>query len=377
MKKISYFVLTFFLSIIFFYFLAFFYFYITVDNELKNNFFDNTKKLNFYKKNSEIVNHLRLTTMPNNSIVGERVNLNKMLYTIVNKSDAGSTILFQGDSWIQQITDINENSNYLKKSLGPNYTIIGAGITSYSPSLMSLQFKLLEENFKIKPDFLITYIDQTDIGDEICRYKNLKKFDINGNLKAVTYEKYPLFVDPFNIDKIIKLSEINLNSSPKIYKVQKYMNYKIMKSLNRIIKMSKYKINKVVISNDCGWEQIEKNLISKNVNNINYFKKSVNEYFARISESNNLKKIYVVTHPQYKHLTGEYKTNVSDIIDQVSKKFPKVNHINFTKIIKDNDNFYLDKKLIWAEDNIHLKNEFLREKFIKNIVKYFITSSKK
>ena len=377
MKKISYFVLTFFLSIIFFYFLAFFYFYITVDNELKNNFFDNTKKLNFYKKNSEIVNHLRLTTTPNNSIVGERVNLNKMLYTIVNKSDAGSTILFQGDSWIQQITDINENSNYLKKSLGPNYTIIGAGITSYSPSLMSLQFKLLEENFKIKPDFLITYIDQTDIGDEICRYKNLKKFDINGNLKAVTYEKYPLFVDPFNIDKIIKLSEINLNSSPKIYKVQKYMNYKIMKSLNRIIKMSKYKINKVVISNDCGWEQIEKNLISKNVNNINYFKKSVNEYFARISESNNLKKIYVVTHPQYKHLTGEYKTNVSDIIDQVSKKFPKVNHINFTKIIKDNDNFYLDKKLIWAEDNIHLKNEFLREKFIKNIVKYFITSSKK
>jgi len=377
MKKISYFVLTFFLSIIFFYFLAFFYFYITVDNELKNNFFDNTKKLNFYKKNSEIVNHLRLTTTPNNSIVGERVNLNKMLYTIVNKSDAGSTILFQGDSWIQQITDINENSNYLKKSLGPNYTIIGAGITSYSPSLMSLQFKLLEENFKIKPDFLITYIDQTDIGDEICRYKNLKKFDINGNLKAVTYEKYPLFVDPFNIDKNIKLSEINLNSSPKIYKVQKYMNYKIMKSLNRIIKMSKYKINKVVISNDCGWEQIEKNLISKNVNNINYFKKSVNEYFARISESNNLKKIYVVTHPQYKHLTGEYKTNVSDIIDQVSKKFPKVNHINFTKIIKDNDNFYLDKKLIWAEDNIHLKNEFLREKFIKNIVKYFITSSKK
>ena len=377
MKKISYFVLTFFLSVIFFYFLAFFYFYITVDNELKNNFFNNTKKLNFYKKNSEIVNHLRLTPTPNNSIVGERVNLNEMLYTIVNKSDAGSTILFQGDSWIQQITDINENLNYLKKSLGPNYTIIGAGITSYSPSLMSLQFKLLEENFKIKPDFLITYIDQTDIGDEICRYKNLKKFDTNGNLKAVTYEKYPLFVDPFNIDKIIKLSEINLNNSSKIYKVQKYMNYKIMKALNRIIKMSNYKINKVVISNDCGWEQIEKNLISKNVNNINYFKKSVNEYFARISESNNLKKIYVVTHPQYKHFTGEYKTNVSDIIDQVSKKFPKINHINFSKIIKNNDNFYLDKKLIWAEDNIHLKNEFLREKFIKNIVKYFITTSKK
>ena len=105
--------------------------------------------------------------------------------------------------------------------------------------------------------------------------------------------------------------------------------------------------------------------------------KIIGNFLLLYKRQNNLKKIYVVTHPQYKHLTGEYKTNVSDIIDQVSKKFPKVNHINFTKIIKDNDNFYLDKKLIWAEDNIHLKNEFLREKFIKNIVKYFITSSKK
>ena len=376
MKKISYFILIFFITIIFFYFLTFFYLYISANNELKNNFFKDTEKLNFYKKYSEIVNHVRLTTSPSDPTTTKNINLNEMLFTVINKSDTGNTILFQGDSWIQQITDVKENSNYLKKSLGQNYTILGAGVSSYAPSLMSLQFKLLEENFKIKPDFLVTYIDQTDIGDEVCRYKNLKRFDLNGNLKAVTYEKYPLFVDPFNIDKIIKLSEINLSNTSKIYIVQKYMNYKIMKSWNRIIKMSNYKINKVVISNDCGWAQIEKQLISENINDINYFKKSVSEYFTRISKSNNLKKIYVVTHPQYKHLTGEYKINVSDIIDQVSSKFPKVVHINFTKIIKNNDNFYPDKKFIWGEDNIHLKNKFLREKFIKNIVKYFIVSSK-
>jgi|TARA_B110000261_G_C13037061_1_gene338737 hypothetical protein len=376
MKKISYLILIFFTSILFFYFLAFFYFYISANKELKNNFFSDTEKLNFYKKHSEIVNHVRLTTISDDTKATENINLNEMLFTVINKSDAGSTILFQGDSWIQQITDVNDNSNYLKNNLGPNYTILGAGISSYSPSLMSIQFKLLEENFKIKPDFLVTYIDQTDIGDEACRYKNLKKYDLNGNLKAVTYEKYPLFVDPFNIDKIIKFSEIDLSNTTKIYKVQKYMNYKIMKSLNRIIKMTKYKINKVVISNDCGWSQIEKNLISGDVNDINYFKKSVTEYFTRISKSNNLKKIYVVTHPQYKHLTGEYQTNVSDIIDQISIKFPKVNHINFTKMIKNNNNFYPDKEFIWGDDNIHLKNEFLREKFIKNIVKYFIATSK-
>ena len=123
---------------------------------------------------------------------------------------------------------------------------------------MSLQFKLLEDNFKIKPDFLVTYIDQTDIRDETCRYKNLKKFSTNGKLTSVTYEKYPLFVDPFNIDRIIKFSEISLANTSRIHKVHKYMNYKITKSINKIIKMTNYKINKVSILNKCHWEHIEK-----------------------------------------------------------------------------------------------------------------------
>ena len=41
-------------------------------------------------------------------------NLNEMLYTIINESKVGKTILFQGDSWIQQITDSRKNSSYLK-----------------------------------------------------------------------------------------------------------------------------------------------------------------------------------------------------------------------------------------------------------------------
>jgi len=46
------------------------------------------------------------------------------------------------------------------------------------------------------------------------------------------------------------------------------------------------------------------------------------------------------------------------------------------KNMKKDNNFYIDKKLIWSEDNIHLKNEVLREKFIKNIVQYFIATSR-
>ena len=40
---------------------------------------------------------------------------------------------------------------------------------------MTSQLNLLRNDFNFNPDFLIAVIDQTDIGDELCRYKNLRK----------------------------------------------------------------------------------------------------------------------------------------------------------------------------------------------------------
>ena len=51
-----------------------------------------------------------------------------------------------------------------KKKIG----LINSGTTSYSPSLMQIQFDILEKDFNIKPNIIISYIDQTDIGDELC-----------------------------------------------------------------------------------------------------------------------------------------------------------------------------------------------------------------
>ena len=51
---------------------------------------------------------------------------------------------------------------------------------------MNLQIDILEKDFKIKPDIVVAYIDQTDIGDENCRYKNRKKY-VNGKLSVVKY----------------------------------------------------------------------------------------------------------------------------------------------------------------------------------------------
>ena len=37
---------------------------------------------------------------------------------------------------------------------------------------MKVQYEILEEKYDLKPDYLISIIDQTDIGDELCRYKH-------------------------------------------------------------------------------------------------------------------------------------------------------------------------------------------------------------
>ena len=55
---------------------------------------------------------------------------------------------------------------------------------------MKLQFVILERDFNIKPDVVIAYIDQTDIGDELCRYKYNKIIDKNKNLQSVKKEEY-------------------------------------------------------------------------------------------------------------------------------------------------------------------------------------------
>ena len=50
---------------------------------------------------------------------------------------------------------------------------------------MQLQYEILEKDFNIKPNIVVAYIDQTNIGDELCRYKNNRVYDKNNTLVAV------------------------------------------------------------------------------------------------------------------------------------------------------------------------------------------------
>ena len=211
MKKLIFYVLSFFISFVILYLLVFTYFFFTFEKDFKYNF-QSLENLNFYKKYSKKVNHLRIDHTHIDALY-----TSEQLFIKLNNSTSDKTILFQGDSWFQQIYRLQKVKVYLANTQ-KNIKIINAGISSYSPSLMNVQFNILENDFDIKPDVVIVYVDQTDIGDEFCRYRNLRVLDETGNLIKVPYEDFPIYKGPFNLHEILIFSEIELKNNSKIMK---------------------------------------------------------------------------------------------------------------------------------------------------------------
>ena len=57
---------------------------------------------------------------------------------------------------------------------------------------------------------------------------------------------------------------------------------------------------------------------------------------------------------------------MSDKLDNIILNRKNVKHINFSKILLNNEN--LKEKNIWREDNVHLKPEYYSNLFLKKIL---------
>ena len=360
-----------FASIIFSYLIIFFYFFFYLEKDFKDNF-KNKSTLAFYKKYSPFVNHLRYKEVYRSKLIEQ-----ELLFNFIKDTASDKVILFQGDSWIEQINEITSNKQYLLDNLKSFTKIINGGVASYSPSLINAQYKILEQDFKIRPDILVIYIDQTDMGDELCRYKNLINLNNKGRIASVKMETFPLYTEVFNLHEKISFSDIDINSSNKIVKTQKYINYKILKSFFKIKKKFQSKFNKNIYYQKCHWPIIEGYKKDINKEEIEYFETTLNRLFNFLSEKKYIKKIFIVTHPHKSQLEKNNKLiNVSNFVDKTLKNFKKIEHINFSDILKKDRNFYGDIELIWKKnDDIHLNNKsfkiFLR-KITETIEKFNI-----
>ena len=345
MQKILIVIISFFISYIF----VFSFFFFTIETNFEKNF-QIKETTNYYKKYFDVIEHIRYKE----KFRFEKKS-NELIFNYIKKESGDKIILFQGDSWMNHLNKYLSSQKILKIDLKKYNHIINAGTTSYSPSLMYKQFKILENEFLIFPETIIVYIDQTDMGDELCRYKHLIKYDNNGDLKAVPGEKFPLYQDVFNLHEKISLSLIEHNEKNKVFKTQLLINYKIKKSYIKTKKKLSSYFGNSQKNKKCEWQVIEnyKRNISKQ--DRKYLINLLRKYFLYLSSRNYLKEIYIVTHPHKLQLVSNTQPNdISNIVSTSIQEIPKIKHINFSKILKK-ENIYGEFENIWKDDLVHLK----------------------
>jgi len=374
MRKAYLVIVSFLTSIFAVYLVLFIYTFFNFDNEFKHSL-KSLEILNFHEKYSKKIHHLRDENFL--TVLSEKAKVEDYLFTSLNKlDDKEMIVLFQGDSWME-MTNIHSSIKLLqnfksKKKIG----FINGGIGSYSPSLMNVQLDVLEEDFEIFPNIVVAYINQEDIGDEICRYKKNKVYK-NGILNSVKQETDFRGPGWFNFSKIYGLSRIYLNENLKITKTFQLINFKFMYAVKR----SSKRIYKKYISfynkdepkiEKCYWENVKKYFINPSKSDLNYFASTIEEYLKKMAEKKHIEKVFLVTFPLKEHFyknSGQeitYEFNVSDVVDLVVENKKNVTHINFSKILLNDINFEYED--IWLEDNIHLKYDLFAKIFLQKIL---------
>ena len=355
-------------SIAVIYMLLFIYTFFNFHNEFKSTF-KSLENLNFHEKYSEKIHHIRNERLLDR--LWKKPKVEDLLFTTINTLENKEVIvLFQGDSYMEQLTSSKNNiSTKLvqkfksKKKVG----FINAGISSYSPSLMSLQLDILEEDFKIFPNIIISYIDLTDLEDENCRYKNNKIYE-NGILKSVKPESYSMYRTVYNNSRIYGLSRISLSDSSKISKTFQLINFKFEYGL----KKSGIRFYRKYISNlesdkekvkKCYRREILEYLIHDE--KTKYFEDQVKEYLTKMEQKKHIDKIFLVTFP-HKGNFNKIHINVADVIDSIVQDKKNITHINFSKTLLNDKNFNYEN--IWAADQVHLNKENHGNLFMKKIL---------
>tara|TARA_Y100000590_G_scaffold263992_1_gene296559 strand:- start:1263 stop:2438 length:1176 start_codon:yes stop_codon:yes gene_type:complete len=376
-------------SLIFIYLLSYGYIYLNLDKNISYKF-SSIKTLNFHKNYSSKIHHLRWI---NEKDFKNKYNQNEYLFSIFNsfKKDQ-KNILFQGDSWAENLSSLDSKNlkanEFAKKFVKEkNIGFINGGITSFSPTLMKLQLQILESDFQIKPNIIIAYIDQTDIGDENCRYKKYRIFK-NNEVVGVRLGKYSS--SPFQYSKIYGESEIFLQEKTKLKKAYDLLNFKIKykyeksknKNLTKLKKLLENEPNRTKESK-CYWPDIQRYLVNSNDQEIDYFKETINNYISYIDNNKNIENLFIVTFPHKNHIKKflnnsdiAYKYNVSNIVDQLIENKKKVKHLNFTNLV-NYENFPLEIENYQKNDpSSHLNEDYYNNFFIKKILDYVFNNIK-
>ena len=334
------------------------------------SYFKNKKDFETYKKYHYKLHHLKNYKYEKLRDYKYKENL---IFSTLNddfSNKSGKSILINGDSWAENILEKNlyrNEINKLFKEVAQKYKskILNSGATSYSLSPSTLQLKIIRDDFKINPERIITIIDQTDIGDELCRYKNRIKLNVNNQILSINSEKLNLR-EAYNLEFAFKKQNLIYSSNFNILKFIK------IKKLSNEFEKKYYNYTKKI---RCKWENISDPLLNNlNDNELEYITIVFNRYLDKVFEDKDFKRLYLIFHPHKNHILKKYnfyyKSLFEKIVNQSNFK-SKITIIDFNNIFKktykiNNNYMSLDQIFVKGDAASHLtqKARFLFYKTI-------------
>jgi len=292
-----------------------------------------------HDKESDILNHKCISEYFYDSYAGGIRRFYDQFGIRINKlgSDCttdcrGFKILFLGDSFMEGLDDAYTIPFCVREYLQHNYAkefplvTLNAGCTSYSPSIFIPQAKIVIP--LLKPDFVVVDIDETDLGDDTVRYRDLIRRDAEGKIIAVRHSPvHRAFMSGFM----------------EIRKHPLYLMRFILKIYHTRFYMPAY------ISNYCGKNprhpvafSLDKNASpEKYAEEITFFENNLTELAETLIDLMGSKdRILFIYHPYLQHLkpdpTGFYWNNfVSDGIKKICDKYG-VAFYDFTEDLRKN-----------------------------------------
>tara|TARA_A100000164_G_scaffold213748_1_gene189448 strand:+ start:371 stop:1426 length:1056 start_codon:yes stop_codon:yes gene_type:complete len=324
------------------------YSYVKVKDKLKYGIakLGNKKEVNnFINSNIKTLHHLK------RHINIETNNLSSLIYSKIGFGN--KKILIQGDSWAELLEKDPKNRDVFLDI--PNTQFLLAGTSSYSPSLMSAQLNTIRSQFGESPETIIAIIDQTDLGDELCRYKNLREV-ING--KVVVRPVPPGEPGFYTLHSLFSKYEVLTSSLPFTIRLIKY---EILN--NQIVKRMKTSKNK------CGYKDIL-GILKTDISDhdLNYWDNIFNEYINNVFSNSDTKHLILVTHPHKYHLNGDY---VSDINNLVSNNVRKSQHKDKITLLNPFQDYKIKKiNEIFIEDDTysHLQPNYITNYYLPKII---------
>tara|TARA_A100001015_G_scaffold312194_1_gene416879 strand:- start:2088 stop:3185 length:1098 start_codon:yes stop_codon:yes gene_type:complete len=281
-----------------------------------------SEEIKFYRKYENQVNHLR---NPNLKFKSPHLykSTEDLMFSRLSEENVSNSILITGDSWGERFAFDTTSYQKLKNhALNNKVSFTLSGTTSYSPTLLGIQSRILKEDFNLSFSEAFIVVDNTDIGDELCRYRRFIGKNYNGDKVVYRFSADDKMKTYMN-DTFLYVSEV--------LSLDDYALLKLAKLIMRKIR------TRLVKSTECGWAEISKYFYKMSESEIQYFETTVEFMIKEIKRNNPNVTIHILTIPHRKHVTGEYKNSTEKLIRKVldDNNYSNVNLVDFSEKINE------------------------------------------